>query len=446
MITTVIPYTDACNCADVGEGYDGVVRVVVGNYYGTGVLLYDGLAVLTAAHLFESPTSSSTTVYFETSTGSQSLSANSITIAPSYDALQDNNDLALVWLSSSAPVTADRYSLYRSDDEIGQTMTMVGYGTPGTGESGVLTNYSGKPLRLKAENQFDADAATLKSWLGFVMSWTPTAGTQLVADFDDGTSTHDALGRLINCNGLGLGQSEGLISSGDSGGPAFIAGQVAGIASYTASLSCGCASPDIDNASNSSFGELASWQRLSYYQQWIDESLRARYPNAPTKPEEVQKSVNEGNSGTTYAYFLLQFTGSRSDSNQILSVDYVTRDGSAKAGEDYLATQGTLVLYPDEDQAVIPVEIIGDNSAETNETFYLDVSNPVGGSFGSGVTQLTAMRTILNDDGIYQNTIHSAFACLTESTAFNCVGNVMNSCVLPLVGVVDLTDTSSITA
>ena len=48
---------------------------------------------------------------------------------------------------------------------------------------------------------------------------------------------------------------------------------------------------------------------------------------------------------------------------------------------------------------MIPVEIIGDNQAEVDETFYLDISNPVGGSFGDGVVKLTAMRTIVNDDG-----------------------------------------------
>ena len=401
MVTTVTPYTDSRNRAYVGEGYDGVVRVAVGGYYGTGVLLYDGRAVLTAAHLFAGSTSGSASVYFETTAGSQTLASSRITPLPTYDPTHGNNDLALVWLSSSAPVTANRYSLYRGSDEIGQTMAMVGYGTPGTGDMGTLTTYSGSPLRLKAGNQFDADAATLKSWLGSAMSWTPTAGTQLVADFDNGASAQDALGRLISRTGTGLGQDEGLIAPGDSGGPAFLSGQVAGIASYTASLEKDGAAPDIDGAINSSFGEIGAWQRVSHYQQWIDQSLRAQYPNAPTQPEQVQKSVAEGSSSTTYAYFLLQFTGVRSDPNQLLSVDYATRDGTAKGGEDYLAANGTLVLYPDENQAAIPVEIMGDTTPEPNEIFYLDVTNPVGGSFGEGVVKLIAVRTIVNDDGVW---------------------------------------------
>ena len=53
-----------------------------------------------------------------------------------------------------------------------------------------------------------------------------------------------------------------------------------------------------------------------------------------------------------------------------------------------------------ENQAVIPVEIIGDTLSEADETFFLDVFNPVGGSFGEDVVKLTAVRTIVNDDGI----------------------------------------------
>ena len=397
MVSTVTSYTDTRNRAYTGEGYDGVVRVSVAGYYGTGVLLYDGRAILTAAHLF-SHGSTEANVYFETIAGIQTIAASKVSVLSSYDALNTNNDLALVWLGSSAPTAAERYALYRDGNEIGQTLTMVGYGQPSTGASGLSTTYSAAPIRQKANNVFDADAATLKATLGSIMSWTPAAGTQLIADFDNGTSAQDALGRLINRPSLGLGANEGSISSGDSGGPAFISGKVAGIASYITSLSQGSVDPDIDSALNSSFGEIAAWQRVSTFQQWIDQSLRANYLNAPTKPDEVKQTVVEGNSGTTNAYFLLQFTGMRSDPTQTLSVDYTTRNGTATAGQDYVATAGKLVLYANENQAVIPLEIIGDKSPESNETFYQDITNPLGGNFGYGVVMLTGMRTIVNDD------------------------------------------------
>ena len=57
-----------------------------------------------------------------------------------------------------------------------------------------------------------------------------------------------------------------------------------------------------------------------------------------------------------------------------------------------------LILYPGESQAVIPVEIIGDTIPEANEFFFLDVFNPVGGSFGQDIIKLTAVRTIVDDD------------------------------------------------
>lgn len=395
LVTTSV-YTEARNRAYAGAGYDGVVRISAEGSFGSGVLLYGGVALLTSAHLFAGR-GTAATIQFETMDGVQTLASSGVSVLPSYDAASNNNDLAIVWLAGTAPLAAERYSLYRAGDERGQTMTMVGYGLPGSGNAGIQVTSS--TVRLKAENQFEADAATLKAWLGSAMAWTPTAGTQLVADFDDGTTGHDALGWLIHQEGTGLGQAEGLLAPGDSGGPAFINGQVAGIASYTARLSRNGVDTDIDGISNSSYGEIAVWQRCSAYQQWIDQSIRAHYANAPTKPEDVQTQVAEGNTGTSYAYFLLQFTGTRSEPNQILSVDYATRDGSAVAGEDYLSAVGTLVLYPGENQAVIPVEIVGDVNPESDEFFSLVVTNPVGGSFGEGRVELVAVRSIIDDDG-----------------------------------------------
>lgn len=397
MVSTVTSYLDSRNRASVGEGYDGVVKVSSGGSYGTGVLLYNGRAVLTSAHLFSA--SSSASVQFETKAGTYSLNSTRVSLHPAYDPFHLNSDLALVWLSASAPLAAERYELFRGASEIGQRFTMVGYGVPGTGTSGQSNDYSGSPLRLKADNQFDTDAGTLKASLGEWMAWSPLAGSQLIADFDDGSDARDAIGRLAGITGHGLGQAEGLLTPGDSGGPAFIGNKVAGIASYVVSLAKGPVMPDFDTFTNSSFGEIAAWQRVSHDQSWIDQSLRAGYSDAPQTSAQVALSVRESDGGNTFAYFLLQFTGMRSSPDQLLQVDYATRDGTARAGQDYMATSGTLRLYEGENHAVVAVEIIGDNLAEPDETFYLDVMNPVGGSFGYGVVKLSAMRTIVDDDG-----------------------------------------------
>ena len=87
MVTTVTSYTDSRNRANPGEGYDGVVRISSGGYFGTGVLLYDGRAILTAAHLFASASSSSADIHFETASGQQKITSSRIEVMPDYDLL-----------------------------------------------------------------------------------------------------------------------------------------------------------------------------------------------------------------------------------------------------------------------------------------------------------------------------------------------------------------------
>lgn len=399
MVTTAGLYTDSRYRAGVGEGYDGVVRVTAGGYYGTGALLFDGRVLLTVAHLLADRNGAEVTVHFETAAGSTSRTVSNVLLHPQYQSSSGNNDLALLWLPTAAPQAADRYALYRDGDELGQVMTLAGYGVPGTGASGVVEDYQGPYLRLQAENRFEAEGAELKAIMGSLMSWSPLAGSQLVADFDNGQSSRDALGQLMGIVDYGQGLDEGMITPGDSGGPAFIDGRIAGIAAYVASLYHNGFSPDPDLEANGTFGELGFWQRVSHYQQWIDQSMRAAWTDAPLSPEEVQFEILEGDSGAVFAYFLVQFHGIRLDPEQWLSVDFTTRDGTARAGEDYIAHSGTLMLYPDETQAVIPVEIIGDTTPEPDETFYLDIFNPVGGSFPNGQVILSAVRTIVDDDG-----------------------------------------------
>ena len=395
MVSSVTGYTDTRNRAWTNEGYDGVVLLTVGNYQGSGALLYGGRAVLTAAHLFEDGVTSAQ-VTFQTATGTQTLACSKVWIHPAYDALNTNNDLAIVWLTDQAPAAANRYDLYRSSDEVGQTMTLVGYGLPGTGATGTLTNYGGAPIRQKASNTFDSDVGRLTTVYGNDLSWAPQAGTQLLADFDNGRSTNDALGRLLGLSNTGLGSNEGIITPGDSGGPAFIAGKVAGGASYITSLSTSTTHPDIDSQINSSYGEIAAWQRVSAYQQVIDQTLRANQPGAPTRADQVQSHIIEGDSGLSLGYFWISLPFGRPNPSQPLSVTYATRDGTAKSGEDYLASSSTLVFYPGEDHVALPVEVIGDTAPEQDEYFFLDVTSPGNGSI-SPIT-LSAIRIIVNDD------------------------------------------------
>lgn len=377
-----------------GEGYEGVVQVSTEGAYGSGVLLNGGRAVLTSAHVLEG--ANAITVGVDTPDGRINVPASQYALPPYYTTDSVNSDLALVWLSAPAPVSAERRSLYRDDDDIGRDVTLAGYGLTGTGLTG---HQSGIPAKRYAENRFDTTGDALKAALGPDIGWDPLPGSQLIIDFDNASTENDALGVLMGLHDTGRGAAEGLIAPGDSGGPAFIDDKVAGVATYTASLSRNGQSPDNNDTLDSSFGEIAGFQRVSYYQPWIDQRLRMEDANAPARPEDVDTTILEGDDGTSLVYFLLEFHGERDDPDQWLSVDYATRDGTATAGEDYLAVADTLILYPGETQAPIAVEVIGDDIPEPDETFYLDVFNPQGGSFGEGVAQLTAVRTLIDDDG-----------------------------------------------
>ncbi|MDD2449731.1 MAG: Calx-beta domain-containing protein [Sulfurimonas sp.] len=400
MVVSLDSYENPIYYVDDASSLNGVVRVSSSGYYGSGTLLYGGMAILTSAHLF-SHNSLSADVTFQTSSGRQIVASEYVKIMPDYDD-DGNNDLAIIWLREPAPYDAYRYELYRESNEMTKQFTAVGYGATGTGSTVVDATIPSDILRLQVTNRFEADAAALKDILGSSMYWNPLKSAILVADFDDGTYEHDALGHLIGKVNLGTGSSEGLIASGDSGGPAIIDEKVAGVASYVASLSNYYVDPDVDAEINSSFGEVGFWQKVSYYQQWIDQSLREHYTDAPKTSQEVQKEIIEGSEGDiTIAYFLVEVLGIRNDPEKFLSVDYTTRDGTATAYQDYIPTSGTLVLYPDEHYAHIPVEIIGDNLVEEDEIFYLDIFNPIGATFGDNQVVLTAQRTIINDDGLF---------------------------------------------
>ena len=310
-----------------------------------------------------------------------------------------DGDLALVWLVEPGPISAKRSTLYRDSDEVGSDITLVGYGLPGDGLSGYVESARVAPTKYFAENRFDTTGEVMKDALGGGIAWDPLLDSQLIIDFDNGNPENDALGVLMGLHDAGRGVMEGLIAPGDSGGPAFIEDKVVGVATYTASFNRNGQSPDINDVLNSSFGEIASFQRVSYYQQWIDQSLRAADPDSPARREDVETTIPEGDIGTSLVYFLLEFNGVRDHSDQWLSVDYATRNGTATSGEDYLPVADTLILYPGERQATIAVEVIGDDIPEADEMLYLDVFNPVGGSFGEGVAQLTAVRTLIDDDG-----------------------------------------------
>ena len=124
--------------------------------------------------------------------------------------------------------------------------------------------------------------------------------------------------------------------------------------------------------------------------------------NPPTTPtlSISDKSVTEGDSGTTNAAFTV--TLSSASANPV-TVAYATANGSATAGSDYTATSGTLTFAPGVTSQTVNVSVLGDTVGESNETFTVALSNPSGATIVRG----TATGTITNDDQT-QSTLPSA--------------------------------------
>jgi len=103
-------------------------------------------------------------------------------------------------------------------------------------------------------------------------------------------------------------------------------------------------------------------------------------------------AVIEGNSGYTTAQFKISLDHA---SASTVKVDYTTKDGSALAGSDYISNSGTLTFKPGKISKNITINVIGDNTYESNEKFSLVLSNPLNAVLGD---LDSATCTIKNDD------------------------------------------------
>jgi hypothetical protein len=377
----------AATIAAAGGEYDGVVRISDGSRYGSGTLLSTGRHILTAAHVVDQSATEQLRVFFTVPGGIVNIPVSHVLIHPGWTGGGDHidNDIAVLELADAAPAAAPRHDLYTASDEIGQTFTLVGYGT----SSGSGTDTS-PPTRRAGDNQFESDGTSFNQKFG----WGVTGSRQLVFDYDDGTAAHDAFGVYFGKSGLGLGSHEGMMTPGDSGGPAFLQKDgkllVAGVTSFAARPSNGLS--DVDGVANSSFGEFGSMMRVSAYRPWVDSITgvdRVIMGKAGTHPDRstVTKTVTEG--GITW--FLVEIGEAQTSEAR---VHYATRDGSAKANEDYLPVHGDVVFAPGQSWCQVMVETLTDKAAEGNETFSLVLTDPRGGHFADGAVELVAVRTI----------------------------------------------------
>lgn len=116
-------------------------------------------------------------------------------------------------------------------------------------------------------------------------------------------------------------------------------------------------------------------------------------PVLPTPSLSIDDvTVTEGNSGTTNAVFTVSLSEA---AGRQVTVDYTTADGTATAGSDYQSTSGTLTFDAGETSKTVTVVVLGDTATESNETFYVNLTNPANATIADG----QGVGTIRDDDG-----------------------------------------------
>ena len=103
-------------------------------------------------------------------------------------------------------------------------------------------------------------------------------------------------------------------------------------------------------------------------------------------------TIIEGDAGTR----MISFTATLSKVvDQPVTVHFSTSDGTATlANNDYLQAEGRLLIPAGQKTGQINVFVVGDTAIESDETFYVDLSDPM----GLVTTQDRVTATITNDD------------------------------------------------
>lgn len=121
--------------------------------------------------------------------------------------------------------------------------------------------------------------------------------------------------------------------------------------------------------------------------------LGAPLPPPPPLPTLAinDVTITEGNAGNTAANFTVTLSAAATGT---ITVPYSTSPSSATAGNDYLASSGTLTFAPGERTKTIAIAVVGDGQYEADETFQVQLGTPTGAMLG----QARGAGTIRNDD------------------------------------------------
>ena len=104
-------------------------------------------------------------------------------------------------------------------------------------------------------------------------------------------------------------------------------------------------------------------------------------PASPPPPVYIgDLTINKPTAGTTVATFAISLAAA---SNQTVTVNYATADGTALGGTDYTFTSGTLTFGPGVRTQLLSVTILSNILSKANDVFYVTLYSPSNATLGS---------------------------------------------------------------
>jgi hypothetical protein len=162
-------------------------------------------------------------------------------------------DIAVIQLSQNAPPSVPRYPLFGGADELGHSAVLTGFGRAGHGSTGEDFSFDRAPTLRAGLNRIEALDDELRG------------DPFLVADFDSGLPANDTLELVGVPSDLGFGADEVAFAGGDSGGPMFIGGVIAGVNAFSVQPFVG----DVNARLDSSWGEGSFFTPVRVYRDFI---------------------------------------------------------------------------------------------------------------------------------------------------------------------------------
>lgn len=123
----------------------------------------------------------------------------------------------------------------------------------------------------------------------------------------------------------------------------------------------------------------------------LDVSALLGTPAPPPTLSISDVSVTEGNSGELMANFVVTLSAASANA---VSFDFATQQDTATDGSDFSGGVGSMQIAAGNTSAVISIPIYGDTTVEPDESFFVQLSNPLNATIDDG----TGVGTILNDD------------------------------------------------